>query len=197
LLNFKDVSVGRTSIHPFLIFDKEKERVGVEEKLAMMAKATGHLLNGQMAQLARKPAIALQEYQNTLAINPDSSGAKNLIEYMYRERGEQLRKEKKFDPAIEAYTQALRYNPHSPKSNNNIATLYRASGQNDLAEQHFIEAIRCDSAYVTPLLNLGFLYVDAQKYEKAAEQFKAALSIDPANLPAKEGLRRLNIPSSQ
>ncbi|MBK8576105.1 MAG: tetratricopeptide repeat protein [Elusimicrobia bacterium] len=191
LLNFRDVVQARSPVTSFFVYDGvSPSRQTIEKKMAILFDATGPLLEGQMAQLAGHRDAALASYQKAISLNAESAGAKTLIEYLYREKAERFRREKKLDLAIESYQQALLYGPRSPKSHNNIATLYLAVGRTDLAETHFNQAIQADAHYVTPRLNLGFLYREAGSFDRAAEQFKAAHEIDPTNAVAVEALRQ-------
>ncbi len=46
-------------------------------------------------------------------------------------------------------------------------------------------------AYMDPRLNLAFLYEKMDKREKAAEVLEGVLTVDPWDVIAKEGLRKL------
>ncbi len=183
MLNFRDVVERRTPVAPRLVFGENTaaDRPSMESALKALYEATGPLLEGQLAQLNGARDAAMNLYQKSLAMNPQGRGPKTLLDYLFREKGERFRREKKWDAAIEQYQQALVYNPDSAKSHNNIATLYLAVGQGDAAERHFLRAIELDPTYVTPRLNLGFYYRDAGKSDHAEEQFRKAREIDPTH----------------
>lgn len=192
LLNFQDVVRARTPVTPFFVYeDPPVSRQAVENKMRILFEGTGPLLDGQISQLAGSREAAMASYEKALSLNPESSGAKTLIGYLYREKAERFRREKKFDRAIESYERALHYEPQSPKSHNNMGTLYLTVARTDLAEIHFQRAIDLDATYVTPRLNLGFLYRDAGQLDRAAEQFRAAHEIDPTNAIAAQELNAL------
>ncbi len=188
LLNFRDLVRARTPVSPYFIpLARSPSAQMIQQKMAMLYEATGPLLEGQIAQLAGVRDAALASYQKALSINPESSGAKTLTEYLYREKAERFRREKKLDLAIQSYRQALQVSPRSPKSHNNLATLFLAVGQTDLAEAHFKQAMEADPAYVTPVLNLGFLSLDRGQFDRAAEYFRAARDIDPTSTVTAQG----------
>jgi tetratricopeptide (TPR) repeat protein len=192
LLNFHDVASARTPVAPYVVIENEtvSARRAMEEKLSAAFDATGPLLDGQLAQLAGDRDAALALYLKTLSLNPENHGAKTLIEYLYREKGERFRREKKIELALQAYQQALLYGPRSAKTHNNIATLYLSLGNTALAETHFKQAIESDAGYVTPRLNLGFLYRETGQRDRAVEQFRAVREIDPANAVALQALEK-------
>jgi spermidine synthase len=183
MLNFRDVVQRRMPVTPRLVFGENTaaDRPSMESALKVLYEATGPLLEGQLAQLNGARDAAMNLYQKSLAMNPQGRGAKTLLDYLFREKGERFRREKKWDAAIEQYQQALVYNPDSAKSHNNVATLYLAVGQGDEAERHFLRAIELDPTYVTPRLNLGFYYRDAGKSDQAEEEFQRAREIDPTH----------------
>lgn len=188
MLNFRDVVSRRKRVTPYLVFGEKSaaDRSSTESALNILYEAAGPLLEGQLAQLNGARDAAMGLYQKSLAMNPQGRGAKTLLDYLFREKGERFRREKKWDAAIEQYQQALVYSPDSAKSHNNLATLYLAVGQGNLAEQHFLKAMELDPTYVTPRLNLGFYYRDAGKNEQAEEQFQKAREIDPTHPALRE-----------
>ncbi len=64
---------------------------------------------------------------------------------------------------------------------------YYANHQDKLAELSFLQAVEKDPDFIEPHIYLAYIYTDAGKYDKAIEQYKKVVSIDPAFFPDAYG----------
>ena len=63
-------------------------------------------------------------------------------------------------------------------------------GQRECAEAAFTESIRLNPREPSTYINLGMLYLQTARPERAADAFAEALSLDPASAAARDGLRQ-------
>jgi tetratricopeptide (TPR) repeat protein len=142
----------------------------MESALKVLYEATGPLLEGQLAQLNGARDAAMNLYQKSLAMNPQGRGAKTLLDYLFREKGERFRREKKWDAAIEAVSASLGLQPRFGQIPQQRSHSLPGGRTGRSGRRHFLKAIELDPTYVTPRLNLGFYYRD-----------RAGKEIDPAS----------------
>ncbi len=68
---------------------------------------------------------------------------------------------------------------------NSLGTLHFGQGALDLARHHFQESIRLQADYDPAYVNLGQVYLKQDDRTRAAEMFRKALQVNPANAEAK------------
>ena len=68
---------------------------------------------------------------------------------------------------------------------------YQRSVADNLAEKEFLEAIKIDPAHVDAGLYLSLLYTDMGELQRAGEQLRNILEIDPIHRGAREFLERI------
>ena len=69
-----------------------------------------------------------------------------------------------------------------------LATSLYQSGQHDEAEKAYLEVLSRDPQQVASLVNLGYLYLDAGRFQKAQAMHRRALSVSSNNQAALFGL---------
>ncbi|WP_193165075.1 tetratricopeptide repeat-containing sulfotransferase family protein [Microbulbifer hainanensis] len=87
--------------------------------------------------------------------------------------------------ALAAYQESLRYNVSRPEEvYNNIAVIFSEMRQESKAIAALVKSIEINSAYISARFNLGGIYEESGDPEKALEQYKKILSLDPDCFPA-------------
>lgn len=92
--------------------------------------------------------------------------------------------------SIRAFKKALDINPDSADNHFGLGVAYRVSAA-DLAGKEFLEAIKIDPYHIDARLHLSTLYADKGELQRAAEQLRKILEIDPTHRPARQFLETI------
>ncbi|HXG50046.1 MAG TPA: tetratricopeptide repeat protein [candidate division Zixibacteria bacterium] len=132
---------------------------------------------------AHEQALAL--YDDSLAIRPTAEA--------YTFKGWTLGQMGQYHRAIEEAQKAIRLDPEFGNPYNDIGVYLIELGREDEALAYLEKAktARRYCCYQYPHFNLGRVYLKKRLYEKAREEFKKALEIDPQYGPAQAGLQLL------
>jgi Tfp pilus assembly protein PilF len=95
------------------------------------------------------------------------------------------------EKSIRAFKQAIDMNPNSADNHFGYAIACQRSGNNKRAEKEFLTAIKIEPRHVEARLRLSKLYVDWGEMQKATDQLRKILKIDPNNERARESLERI------
>ena len=100
-----------------------------------------------------------------------------------------------YEQAIEYAEKAIHTDPEYGNPYNDIGVYLIEQGKEDEAIPYLEKAKRAKRycCYQFPYFNLGRIYIKKKQYEKAREEFKKSLDIDPGYLPAREVLELLKI----
>jgi tetratricopeptide (TPR) repeat protein len=139
-----------------------------------------------LTELGRHPE-AIQFYLKSLAIRPTAE-AYTFLGWTYGHLGV-------YEHAIEYAEKAIRTDPEYGNPYNDIGVYLIEQGKEDEAIPYLEKAKRAKRycCYQFPYFNMGRIYIKKNQYEKAREEFKKALEIDPGYLPAREVLELLKI----
>jgi Tfp pilus assembly protein PilF len=117
---------------------------------------------------------AEENLKKAMTIDPKYSDARNNLGVLYTRLG-------KYDQALEELknvsSDALYPFPHYVETN--IGIVHRLQKQYDIAEKHFNSAIKMKGTYCEPYKELGVMYDEQALYEKAADNYKKAISFCP------------------
>jgi type IV pilus assembly protein PilF len=135
-----------------------------------------HYNLGVTAQQAGNVQEALSEFQRAVEMDPDNADAQNalgiLLHLSYRRLGE----------AIEHYQRAIELRPNFSEARTNLANVFLDKGQYDEAIKLY-EQVLNDMLYPTPFIaqgNMGWAYYKKGQTEKALENIKAAVTLNPS-----------------
>ena len=81
-------------------------------------------------------------------------------------------------------------NAKSARAQNLLGGACASTGQRECAEEAFTESIRLNPREPSTYVNLGMLYLQTARPERAADAFAEALALDPASAAARDGLRQ-------
>lgn len=128
---------------------------------------------------------AIKLYRESLAIHPTAE-AYTYLGWTYSHMGELQR-------AIEEAQKAIRLDPDFGNPYNDIGVYLIQQGKEDEAIPYLEKAKRAKRycCYQFPHFNMGRIYLKKKMYERAREEFKKAIEIDPYYEPAHEALELL------
>lgn len=109
----------------------------------------------------------------------------------WHELGKAFEQAGRIDKAINAYQQASRLVPQNLALANNIANLTLVQGDTLQAVQVYQTILRKDSTVTPVWLNLGVVYANQGRVQKARRVWKQVLEYDPENQQVKAYLREL------
>jgi tetratricopeptide (TPR) repeat protein len=132
------------------------------------------------------PERGLALLQRTFQEQPDRTKA--LLQ-----QGKRLFQEHDYQGAIRSFHELLEAHPEFPDVYNLLGVAYCGDKSYREAEESFQRAMELHPAFLDPRLNLAFLYIQMAQNKKAIKAFKEVLSIDPDNVIAIEGLKRLQM----
>lgn len=123
---------------------------------------------------AGRVSEALAELDKAIRRFPDDASLYNLYGGYCLGAG-------RYDDAIPALRRALELDPYLTDAHNNLGTVYLELRDYARAEREFLQALE-DPAYPTPekvYLNLGLLYAEQGRNDKAVEALRRSVGIDP------------------
>jgi tetratricopeptide (TPR) repeat protein len=134
---------------------------------------------------------AIDDFAKALEINPKDR-ENHKVYYM---RGKSSLQNRQYDPAINDFTKALEICPATDKETQFLilesrGDSYHALNKNDAALKDFSDAIALNPQHANikyVYTNRGWVWQNKADYQKASEDFYAALAIDPAFAPAYYG----------
>ena len=123
---------------------------------------------------ARKPEKALEEFQNLIALKPDSAEA-------WRGRGDALfsSSSQRYAGALQAYNKALSLKPYDIKTLINKARILDKLRQYKEALETYQQVLKIEPQNTAALSGMGRAYIGLQDNHKALEFFKKAQTIKP------------------
>jgi tetratricopeptide (TPR) repeat protein len=132
---------------------------------------------------------ALVFFYKALSLDPANMAVKAEIISIaedYREKGFEFQQKKLYPQALNAYSQALELRPDNPIVFNDLGVLYEEMGMMEKAEELYLRSISLDSDYLSPYMNLAYLYKSAGKPELAKIYFKERYQRGGPNDPWRE-----------
>ena len=119
-----------------------------------------------------KIELALKDYNQALAIEPNHANAYGSRANLYKKQG-------KAELALEDYNQALTIEPNHARAYISRGRLYEEQEKTELALADYTQALTIDPNYANAYYNRGRLYHKQEKTELALEDYNQALTIDP------------------
>jgi serine/threonine protein kinase/tetratricopeptide (TPR) repeat protein len=148
---------------------------------------------GEKAQNEKGPAVALPFFQHAVELDPNFASAIEGVGIMYSDLGQQVR-------AGEYLSKAFALRDHaSEREKLHITSMYymTVTGELDKAVETYREWEESyPRDYVTPV-NLGVLYSLQGQYEKAIEQERESVRLNPDNVVAFENLENYLLASNR
>jgi len=93
--------------------------------------------------------------------------------------------------AIGAFDKALEINSESAHAHFGVALAYQRGLADIRAEEEFLTTLEIDPGHIDARLYLSLLYADRGELQKACEQLRRILEINPTNRGAREFLERI------
>lgn len=145
--------------------------------------ASAALGRGADAQMAGLHEIALEEYRQAIAADPDNAASHEALATVLAHTGQA-------EAAIASYRRALELDPRRPEGHYFLGLLLRQRGEAEAAEEHFTTAARLDPAFSATRAALGDLLLERGDPAAAIERFREVLALAPAHVEARLGLGR-------
>ena len=149
-------------------------RANAATAAAKSDNADAHLARG--LQLHQQGAIdlALAEYEQAVALNPQSALA-------YYDIGVARNQQKRVDEAIAAYRQAVTLDPNMADAHFNLAyALAHDKRELEEALAHFSRAIEINPTFAKAHFERGLIYDALGMTERAQSSYGLAVKLDPA-----------------
>ena len=99
------------------------------------------------------------------------------------QKGRDLEKKKKLDQAQASFQQAVDAYPKYAEAWFELGRLQAAHGQAEPARQSFDSALRADSNFVPPYIQISILELQAQRWQDLADTSDKAVKLDPFSFP--------------
>lgn len=129
-----------------------------------------HLALGNLHLDNKNYALALEEFNKGLEINPYS-------EYIYSSLGHAYLQQRQFDLALQAFDKAIEINAKVDSAHQGLGTIYLERESYDLAEKEFEITLRFNADNIFAHQMLGYVYKRNGKHDLAVEEFIKATSL--------------------
>ncbi len=141
---------------------------------------------GYLMSLLGHHEQAIRLFQESLEIQPTAE-AYTYLGWTYSHMGDYQR-------AIDEAEKAILMDPDFGNPYNDIGVYLMKLEKEDEAIPYLKKAMNAKRycCYQFPHYNLGMIYLQKQMVDKAREEFKKSLAIDPDYFPASEALKLLN-----
>jgi len=139
---------------------------------------------------------AIEQFSKAIGINCANSTHYNARGVAYNDRGVEENRPADFALAIEDYTKAIALDNNYARFYRNRAVTYQKVNKLDNSIGDYTSAINKDSKNVEFYVRRGQAYIlrnQAGDRERAIEDYRTALSIDPNHEPAKNALKVLGV----
>jgi general secretion pathway protein D len=159
------------------------------------------LVEGDQLYSAEEYASAAERYRFVLQNLPVTTNTVDLYEAAAEgltlanvQLAEEALEARKFDTARGYIAEALTYSPEDKELQKLAKSIQKQAGEGTVIEPNtattpeYVQAVEA----VVRLLNLGEKQRETGQYLKAEENFKKALAIDPYNIAARDGLKRVS-----
>jgi tetratricopeptide (TPR) repeat protein len=162
--------------------------LAISQAIKLSPRAAFYTNRGIVYADQQKWDLAVADYTQAIAINP------NLAE-AYNNRGIVYRNQQKWDLAVADYTQAIAINPNLAEAYTNRGNVYRNQQKWDLAVADFTQAIAINPNLAEAYYNRGNVYADLQKWDLALADYTQAIAINPnyAEAYGNRGIVYLNL----
>ncbi len=127
---------------------------------------------GLLEAAAGKKAVAVQDYDEALRLNPEFAEA-------YLNRGVLEGEQGNPAAAIADFSSGLRYHPNYPEARYNLGNTLHALGRNAEAVAEYDRALRLRPSYPEVENNLGATLVDLGRTPEAIRHYQRAIELDP------------------
>ena len=140
---------------------------GLADAYAFLASSTGEGAPGDWYPKAKAAALKALELNDALAEAHTSLGFFRLL-YDWD-----------FDAAGREFKRGIELNPANANAHDGQSFYFKATGQHEKAIRACLHAQRADPLSLFANVSLGWAYYFARQYERAAEQDRKALEMDP------------------
>lgn len=182
---------------PWIVGGNTEEAKAQAEAIAKIDPVQGHLAYAMFdAEAMKKPELAENEYRQVLAAKPSTTDPYFDVAVFFRDHN----KVADADSAIDA---AARVNPNDPRLNFYRGTSLITAGSQPARAEEYLKSYLASTpdrsdwpSHAAAREWLGRLYESQGKRAEAAEQYRAALQLEPGRKSAQARLQKLGKPAS-
>ena len=127
------------------------------------------------------PAILSFFYLSGLIILTGNAGAADIQDHLMS--GGKFAQDKKYQEAVREFQTAVQIDPKNAEANLLLGLTLANTGDLEGAVQYSLAAVQLKPSY-SGYNNLGLIYANQGKYDKAVDAFKNAVSINPRSYEA-------------
>ncbi|MBW4498707.1 MAG: tetratricopeptide repeat protein [Scytonema hyalinum WJT4-NPBG1] len=150
---------------------KEAE-TAINEAIRLHPRAAFFNTRGHISSEQKKWELALSDFNNALAINPQYT-------YAYNNRGNIYKEQKKWELALSDFNNVIAINPQYADAYVNRGNLYKKLQKWDLALSDYNKALTINFLHAGAFFNRGILYHDQKKWDLALSDYNRAIAINP------------------
>ncbi len=168
------------------LLDQYKNNLQDLKTKAENSSDSNNLQNYAVAQYATGDLAGAEvTYRKQINVDANNAVAHNNLANALRDQGN-------YEEAVKEYQQAIKLNPKSTTSYINLANMYQYSlGKTDNAIAVYKDGIDHNADSVDLYVLLGNIYLSNDSKENAEKYFQKALEIQPENVAATAGMKRI------
>lgn len=148
-----------------------------------------HLWSGRAATCERWRLSVLVAFLFVLVTSSAAAAQADKLQRL--EHAAALIADNRIPEAEKELTSILRLVPNEPAALNLFGTIRARQGRLSEAQNFFLRSVRGDSKYVSPHMNLAYLYTLMGQPKKTISELRDVLMLDPGNAEALDKLSRL------
>lgn len=194
LLDYPDDPIILANIGATYVFlDRTQEAENTFRRLVKLdpKHTIGHMNLANIFERTGRPEDAMRHLQKIIDLNVDATMTKEArIRYGIINGREYLRR-RDWPNAVKVFQEVINLDPKRTEAFFNIALANLSLGNTEIAEKGFLSVIKVTPDDFSARLNLGSLYADIGKMEKAKEQFQYVIDRDKGRY-AKDASARMN-----
>jgi tetratricopeptide (TPR) repeat protein/TolB-like protein/predicted Ser/Thr protein kinase len=142
--------------------------------LAYAGLAEAHWRKGRAARDPKATALAHQNAEYAVQLDPDLAAAHAILGSIYRDAG-------RTEDAIREFQRATDLAPVNAEAPRQLAEIYKSSGRFDEAERLYVQATISRPVDWYGYLLLGLFYYERERYTEAETALKEASNLAPDN----------------
>ncbi|CAJ0960865.1 unnamed protein product, partial [Mesorhabditis belari] len=187
----KAVDIGRDNRADYQMIAKAMARAGnaylkkeeLKEALLWFQKSLSEHRDQELVKKAKTLEAQIKEAEKLAYLNPEMAEEE-------KQKGNEYFKKGDYPTAMKHYNEAIKRHPDNAVLYSNRAACYTKLMDFQRALEDCESCIRRDKKFIKGYIRKGSCLLAMKEFTKAQEAYEQALSIDPANAEAMQGLRQ-------
>jgi tetratricopeptide (TPR) repeat protein len=168
---FELMSTATENLRKGMAFNGIQELEEVVRKDPDNVAALNYLAKAYLLE-AKRPELAREYFERTLAVNPEQEEAHYFMCRMLRGQGD-------LEGARRHAESILVFQPHSVPAHYELAGIYHSEGDTARAREYLRNLLEIDDSNYGALLELGLSHARQREHEEAGVYLKRALDLEP------------------